>query len=96
MRTVTAMPAEPAPGPLDPVRILRSLPQPEHDTFLAAYQQAVTDAADPAGFSALLRLLRLWALRAVAVAAPGYAEARTAARGPVAGGMPLGSATRGR
>jgi hypothetical protein len=90
------MPAEPDPGPLDPVRILRSLPQPERSTFLTAYRQAVSAAADPEGFSELLRLLRLWAMRAVAVAAPGYAEARAAARGPVAGGMPLDGAIPGR
>jgi DnaJ-domain-containing protein 1 len=89
------MPAEPHPGPLDPVRILHSLPQAERDTFLAAYRQAVTEAADPDGFSGLLRLLRLWAMRTVAVASPGYAEARAAARGPVTGGMPLDSATCG-
>lgn len=89
------MPAEPAPGPLDPVQILHSLPQSEHGAFLAAYRQAVGAAADPEGFSALLRLLRLWAMRAVAVAAPGYDSARAAARGPVAGGMPLDSVTRG-
>jgi hypothetical protein len=92
---MSAMPAEPDPGPLDPVRILHSLPQPEHSAFLTAYRQAVTAAADPEGFSALLRLLRLWAMRAVAVAAPGYADARAAARGPVTGGLPLDSAIRG-
>lgn len=92
---MSAMPAEPDPGPLDPVRILRSLPQAERDTFLAAYRRAVSAADDPDGFSGLLRLLRLWSMRAVAVTAPGYAEARTAARGPLTGGMPLDSVARG-
>jgi uncharacterized protein DUF6247 len=86
------MPAEPGRGPLDPVRILQSLPQQERDAFLDAYRQAVAAAEDPEGFSELLRLLRLWAKRAVAVAAPGYAAARAAARAPVAGGMPLDGA----
>lgn len=89
------MPAEPDRGRLDPVRILHSLPQQERDAFLTAYRQAVTAAEDPEGFSGLLRLLRLWAKRAVAVAAPGYTEARATARGPLAGGMPLDTASSG-
>jgi hypothetical protein len=86
------MPAEPDRGRLDPVRILHSLPQQEQDAFLTAYRRAVTAAEDPEGFSELLRLLRLWAKRAVAIAAPGYTEARAAARGPLNGGILLDSA----
>jgi hypothetical protein len=85
------MPAEPDRGLLDPVRILHSLPGQEQGAFLAAYRQAVAAAADPEGFSELLRLLRLWSKRAVAIAAPDYTEARIAARGPVVGGILLSS-----
>ena len=35
--------------PLDPERILRVLPDREHETFLAQYRLAVDDAHDPAG-----------------------------------------------
>ena len=61
------MPAESETGRLDPVRILRSLPQPEQGAFLDAYRQAVTAAQDPEGFVGLMRLLRMWSLRAAAV-----------------------------
>lgn len=56
---MSAMPAGPAPSPLDPVRILAALPEDDREPFLAAYREALTAAADPEGFSDLLRLLRL-------------------------------------
>ena len=92
---MSALPTEPQRGPLDPVRILHALPEQEQDAFLSAYRLAVAAAADPEGFSELLRLLRLWAKRALAVADSGYAEARAAARGPLAGGKSLDSVTSG-
>jgi hypothetical protein len=88
------MPAEPAPGPLDPVRILHSLPQSDRDPFLTAYRQALANAADPEGFGELLRLLRLWSGHALMAAQPGYQEAREAARRPVSGGMLLDDVVR--
>jgi hypothetical protein len=78
---MSALPADPPPSPLDPVRILAVLPESERDDFLAAYRQALAAAADPAGFSAPLRLLRLWSMRAVVVNEPWYAKA------PLEGGM---------
>jgi len=93
---VSAMPAEPSPSPLDPVRILASLPEDERADFLAAYRQALADAVDPAGFAALMRLLRLWWGHSLMAAQPGYAEALAAARRPVSGGMPLDDYARAR
>jgi Family of unknown function (DUF6247) len=73
------MPADPAPSPLDPVRILAALPEADREPFLAFYREAVTAAVDPEGFAEVLRLLRHWSWHAVAAAQPGYAEAREAA-----------------
>jgi hypothetical protein len=95
--TMSAMPAEPTPSPLDPVQILAALPPgEERDAFRAAYRQAVAAAQEPQGFAALLRLLRLWSMRAAVVREPWYAEAREHARGPVDGGMLLDDFLRAR
>jgi hypothetical protein len=66
---------------LDPESILRALPDRERETFLAEHQ----------------RFLRLWALRAVAVAQPGYYERLEKVRsGDHSGGMSLEDALRDR
>jgi hypothetical protein len=83
---MSAMPADPPPSPLDPVRILADLPESDRDYFLTVYQEVVTAAVDPEGFSALLRVLRLWWGHSIMAARPGYQEAREAARQPYAGG----------
>ena len=50
MIIVTALPIDSQQeDPLDPERILRALPDREHETFLAQYRQAVDGAHDPAG-----------------------------------------------
>lgn len=82
---MSAMPAEPDRGRLDPVRILNALPESERGAFLAAYHQAVTAAADPERFAGLLRL---WSMRAAVVSEPWYAKAREHARGPSTAGCP--------
>jgi uncharacterized protein DUF6247 len=74
------MPASPAgpprrEDPPDPEGILRALPDREREMFLAEYRLAVNDAHDPAGRPELLRFLRLWSFRAIAVNQPGYYEA---------------------
>jgi hypothetical protein len=96
MGHVSALPADPPQqeDPLDPERILRSLPERERETFLAEYRRAVGEARDPARWSELRRFLRLWAWRAVAVAEPGYYEARDRARAGTGGGMLLEDALR--
>jgi hypothetical protein len=89
---MSALPAE-HEDPLDPERIMRALPERERGAFLAQYQEAVDGAHEPSGWSSLRRLLHLWALRAVAVAQPGYYEARDRARaGASTGGMLLDDA----
>ena len=79
---------------LSPERILRALPERERETFLAEYRLALDEARDPAGWSELQRFLRLWAFHAIAVAQPGYSEAREAARNGTGGGMLLEDAIR--
>lgn len=97
MNPMTALPADPGhDDPLDPERILLVLPEGERATFLAQYQRAVDAARDPAGWKDLRRFLRLWALRAIAVAQPGYYEAWEAARTGTGGGMLLEDAIRQR
>jgi hypothetical protein len=93
---MTAQPIDPPQreDPLDPERILRALPERERETFLAQYQRAVDGARDPAGWKHLRRFLRLWAMRAIAVAQPGYDEARDLARDGTGGGMALEHALR--
>lgn len=62
--------------------------------FLVQYRRALDDARDPSGWKNLRRFLRLWAWRAVAVAEPGYYEAREHARTGTGGGMLLEDAIR--
>jgi hypothetical protein len=93
---VSALPVEPPsaePDPLDPARILRALPDQERETFLAGYRRELDTARDPDGWRELRRFLRLWAFRAIAMAQPGYFEAREAARsGSSRGGLLLDDA----
>ena len=92
---VTALPAEPPhEDALDPERILRVLPERERTTFLAQYHRAVDAAHDPAGWKDLRRFLRLWAMRAIALAEPGFYEARDSARSGTGEGMLLDDAIR--
>ncbi len=86
MGSMSALPAEPPPreDPLDPQRTLAELPGPEREFFLRAYQEAVEQARDPAGWKQLRRVLRLWRYHAEAIKDPGYPEALKAARGPSA------------
>ena len=91
---MTALPLESEDDPLDPQRILSELPARERATFLAAYRRAVDGARDPAGWKELRRLLRLWSLRAAAVAQPGFYEGRDAARAGAGGGTLLDDAIR--
>ena len=95
MRLMAAPPADPEhEDVLDPERILRVLPEGEQATFLIQYRRAVDTARDPAGWKDLQRFLRLWAMRAIAVAQPGYYEAWEAARTGTGGGMLLEDAIR--
>ena len=96
IRAITALPIDPTPrdDPLDPERILRELPERERETFLTQYRRAVDEAHDPAGWKHLRRFLRLRAMRAIAVAQPGYYDARNHARAGTGGGMPLEDALR--
>lgn len=59
--------------PDDPVEVLRALPEEHHAHFRAEYAAAVDGARRPEQFHQIQELLRLWRLRAVAYASPGYA-----------------------
>lgn len=59
-------------SPDDPVEIMRVLPEPYHEQFLAEYATAVEKARHPEQYRQLHGLLRLWRLRAVAYSDPGY------------------------
>ena len=75
---MSALPVDPPQqqeDPFDPERILRSLPDREREMFLAEYRLALDHARDPVGWPELLRFLRLWSFRAIAVNQPGYCEA---------------------
>lgn len=92
---MTALPVDPPrEDPSDPERILGVLPGSERATFLEQYHRALDTARDPAGWKDLRRFLRLWTMRAVAVAEPGYYEARDAARAGTGTGMLLEDAIR--
>jgi len=90
---MTAQPAK-REDPLDPQRILDELPEGERGFFLSQYREAVEGARDPAGWTQLRRVLRLWRYHAEATKDPGYWQALDAARGPVSGGMLLKEAVR--
>ena len=74
-------------NPLDPQRILRDLPDREHANFLAAYREALDGARDPAGWTHLRRVLRLWSGMVIATNRPGFYEAQEAALAGTGGGM---------
>jgi hypothetical protein len=74
---MSAVPVERlAEDPLDPERILRALPEREHENFLAAYREAVEGARDPAGWKQLRRVLRLWHFMSVAAPRDGCRQGR--------------------
>jgi hypothetical protein len=76
--------------PDDPVEILRVLPEGYHAQFLAEYEAAARNAQRVEGYRALHDLLRLWRLRAVTYADPGYAHARADVRsGGLEGSVPI-------
>ncbi len=86
---MSAQPAEHYEDPLDPQRILRELPDREHANFLAAYREALDGARDPAGWTHLRRVLRLWSGMVIAANRPGFYEAQEAALAGTGGGMLL-------
>ena len=77
--------------PDDPVEILRVLPAPFHEQFLAEYDAAVTGARRPEHYHELHHLLRLWRLRAAAYADPGFATRLAAVADAVATGRREGT-----
>ena len=86
---MNAQVAEHYEDPLDPQRILRELPAREHANFLAAYREALDGARDPAGWTYLRRVLRLWSGMVIAANRPGFYEAQEAALAGTGGGMLL-------
>jgi len=80
------------PDPDDPVEILRILPAPFHDQFLAEYYEAASEAAQQVGgYRQLHDLLRLWRLSAVAYSDPGFEERLAAVQESVRAGSLEGS-----
>jgi hypothetical protein len=77
---VAAYPAD-GPDPDDPIEILLALPQEYHAEFRVEYAAAVDGARCPDKFRQLQEMLRMWRLRAVAYACPGYAERMAQAGG---------------
>jgi hypothetical protein len=67
-------------NPDDPAEILRVLPVPYHEQFLAEYADAVEGARRPEELRGLRDLLRLWRLRAIAYSDPGYDNRMASAR----------------
>jgi Family of unknown function (DUF6247) len=86
---MSAQPAEQYADPLDPQRILRELPDREHANFLAAYREALEGARDPAGWTHLQRVLRLWSGMVIAANRPGFYVAQEAALAGTGDGMLL-------
>jgi hypothetical protein len=92
---MTAMPVGPQQeDPLDPEGILRKLPERERDGFLRAYQEAIAEARDPAGWKNLQRTLRAWRALAIAANRPGFYEAQELALAGTGVGMLLEDAVR--
>ena len=91
------MTAQSAPeyDPDDPVEIMRVLPNRSHEQFLAEYDAAVTGARRPEHYRELHQLLRLWRLRAVTYADPGFATRRAATAQPTARSAAMAGATSG-
>ena len=86
---MSAQSAEHYEDPLDPQRILRELPDREHANFLAAYREALDGARDPAGWTHLRRVLRLWSGMVIATNRPGFYQAQEAALAGTGDGMLL-------
>jgi hypothetical protein len=75
---MTAQPIE--PGPLDPEDILRRLPHEERDRFVRDYRSALDAAHELWRYRQLQEVLRLWHLRAVALAQPDFRQRAQEAR----------------
>ena len=73
---------------VDPLVILRDLPEREREEFLRQYQ-TVNGAHDPAGYQRMRRLLHVWSLTAIAARQPGYYEELAAARAGTATTAPI-------
>lgn len=73
---------------VDPLVILRGLPEREREEFLRQYQ-TVNAAHDPAGYQRMRRLLHVWSLTAIAARQPGYYEELAAARAGTATTVPV-------
>jgi len=86
---MSAQPAEHYEDPLDPQRILSELPDREHANFLAAYREALDGARDPAGWTHLRRVLRLWSGMVIATNRPGFYQAQETALAGTGDGMLL-------
>lgn len=86
---MAAEPVEHYEDLLDPQRILRELPDQERANFLAAYQDALDGARDPAGWGNLRRVLRRWSGMVTATNRPGFYEAQETALAGTGGGMLL-------
>ncbi|MFC0862270.1 DUF6247 family protein [Sphaerimonospora cavernae] len=75
-----AQPVEPTPWH-DPDDILRRLPDKYRPTFLAEYREAMVAAAHETWrFKHLEEVLKIWHLRAIAYAKPGFERARAEAK----------------
>jgi hypothetical protein len=83
---VTAQPTE---DPVDPLVILRDLPERERKEFLRQYHKAVDGAHDPSGYQKLRRLVHMWSLTVIAASQQGYYEELTAARAGTATTVPV-------
>jgi len=71
---------------VDPLVILRDLPEREREEFL---RQTVNAAHDPAGYQRMRRLPHVWSLTAIAARQPGYYEELAAARAGTATTVPV-------
>jgi hypothetical protein len=92
---MAALPTDPEHWDLlSPERMLRALPERERETFWRSTGSRLMKHATRLAGRSCNGFLRLWAFRAIAVAQPGYYEAREAARNGTGGGMLLEDAIR--
>jgi Family of unknown function (DUF6247) len=93
---MSELPLDDELGIRDPASILRRLPEPERESFLAEYRTALDAAHEVWRYRQLQEVLSRWNLVAIATSQPGYAEALLEARNATQPGVGIDEITARR
>ena len=84
---MSELPLDDESGTRNPASILRRLPEPERESFLAEYRAALDAAHEVWRYRQLQEVLRRWDLVTVTTSQPGYSETLDEARNATGPGV---------